>query len=225
MLEKTHIKASAGKILELVENLKIGKTTVNSPTGDFFYDTWKIKEEFKNTELENLLNSIGDCGEARVIIMQPGEAYCAHSDIDDRYHLTLEAVNSFLIDLDNKEMHKLLVDDVLYTMDTGRIHTAANFGYKPRYQLVIRKLLKRKTLDNPIKFKCEVDNPPYNFRYRFDQTVSVFLNRANKKGLVTNFNKLNDKVFKIDVEKTIVNDFKKIIFDCGNVILTDETLL
>lgn len=225
MLEKTAIKCSAAKIFELTKHLEPGKNSVNLPTGDFFYDQWKIEDRFKNTEIEKLLSSIPDCGEARIIVMKPGESYSAHSDIDDRYHVTLDAENSFLIDLDNNEMHKLEVDDIVYVMDTGRIHTAANFGYKNRYQLVIRRLLKRNELKDPVSIVCKAFNIPYNFRYQFDQTMSVFLNHANKKSYITNFKKVSDKIITFDIEKTMLEQLKKTALECGNIGISHETLL
>jgi hypothetical protein len=42
------------------------KLTLNQPTGDFFYDPWQIKPEFKNTVWEEVLDSLPlDKGEAR----------------------------------------------------------------------------------------------------------------------------------------------------------------
>ena len=63
------------------------KTTLNEPTGSFFYDGWKIKDKYKNTVWEKLLNTlaIGNYGEARVIKLDIERCYTAHADIDDRH--------------------------------------------------------------------------------------------------------------------------------------------
>ena len=122
-------------------------------------------------------------------------------------------------------MHKLEVDDIVYVMDTGRIHTAANFGYKNRYQLVIRRLLKRNKLKDPVSIVCKAFNIPYNFRYQFDQTMSVFLNHANKKSYITDFKKVSDKIITFDIEKTMLEQLKKTALECGNIGISHETLL
>jgi hypothetical protein len=67
------------------------KLTINQPTGNFFYDPWDIKEEFKGTVWETLLNTLPlDIGEARIIVLGNGTTYMSHTDIDDRYHLSLK---------------------------------------------------------------------------------------------------------------------------------------
>jgi hypothetical protein len=80
--------------------------TINQPTGDFFYDDWELKSEYKDTAIEHIYSSLPKRkGEARIISLSGGEAYSSHADIDDRYHLNLSGDRSFLIDLDNRTMH------------------------------------------------------------------------------------------------------------------------
>ena len=93
------------------------KTTINQSTGDFFYDPWILKDEYKGTVWETLYNSLpGAKGEARIIILDPGQAYTIHADIDDRYHLNILGDESFLIDLMREQMHRLNQDGVWYDM-------------------------------------------------------------------------------------------------------------
>ena len=132
-------------------------------------------------------------GEARVIVMEPGQSYSAHADIDDRWHLTLDADESYLVDLQNEKMWKLIADGNLYLMDSGRLHTASNYGYKPRFQLVIRKRLKGRHLENPVFFNLTLIDPPYNVRYLFDKSFSILLNKLEKAEKITNFRKVSDK--------------------------------
>lgn len=56
-----------------------GKTSINQPTGHFFYDPWVVKDEYKDSIWEMVLNTLElPHGEARLIILQPGETYMAH---------------------------------------------------------------------------------------------------------------------------------------------------
>ena len=75
---------------------------MNKPTGDFFYDPWEVLPEYKGTAIEDLLKQLPDHGEARVIVMAPGKSYSVHADVDDRYHVTLDAEQSFLHDIENE---------------------------------------------------------------------------------------------------------------------------
>jgi hypothetical protein len=47
-------------------------------------------------------------------------SYTSHADIDDRWHLSLTAEQSYLIDLDNMQMHKIDIDGYWYDMDAGK---------------------------------------------------------------------------------------------------------
>jgi hypothetical protein len=178
------------------------KLSLNEPSGDFFYDPWKIKETFKNTVWETVLNSLdSNIGEARLINLSPGTCYHSHSDIDDRWHLTIQAKESYLIDITNQKLHKCEGDGVWSIMDAGRIHSAANFGNIDRVQLVVRKLLQPNVIDDPVSIEITLKEKRPDFRYVFDNTLSPWLNKANKTGLITNF-KFNDGNVKFDISKT-----------------------
>jgi hypothetical protein len=164
------------------------KTTLNQPTGNFFYDRWEIKPEFVGTVWEELLKSLPvEHGEARVIVMEPGTTYMAHSDIDNRYHLSLQGERSYLIDLDNDIMHLLEQDGYWYEMDAGRIHVATNFGSYNRVQLVVRKLLVPTTMTNLVDVTIRPKRPQHDYRYKFDNIVSPWLNRTNSCNLIKDF--------------------------------------
>jgi len=165
------------------------KTTINQPTGDFFYDPWILKDEYKGTVWETLYNSLPVIkGEARIIILDPGHCYQTHADIDDRYHLNILGDNSYLINLVQETMYPLSQDGIWYDMDASFLHTATNFGRKARVQLVIRKLLKKNKLFNPIEVSLvtSMENPNYA-RFLFDNTLSPWFNEANKLGFINNF--------------------------------------
>ena len=165
------------------------KTTINRPTGNFFYDPWVLKEEYKGTVWETLYNSLPVIkGEARIIILDPGTCYTSHADIDDRYHLNILGDECFLINLVQEQMHKLTQDGIWYDMYAGFHHTAANFGRRARVQLVIRKLLKKNQITNSqiVSITTKLGNLD-QARYMFDNYVSPWLNSANKAGQITDF--------------------------------------
>jgi len=188
------------------------KTTLNQPTGNFFYDRWEIKSEFVGTIWEELLKSLPiEHGEARVIVMEPGTTYMAHSDIDNRYHLSLQGERSYLIDLDNDIMHLLEQDGYWYEMDAGRIHVATNFGSYNRVQLVVRKLLVPTTMTNLVDVTIRPKRPQHDYRYKFDNIVSPWLNRTNS------FNLIKDFSFEGEVVK-----FKTTMIGIGTLNLTED---
>ena len=180
------------------------KTTINKPSGDFFYDAWVLKDEYKGTVWETLYKSLPvDKGEARIIILDPGQCYQSHADIDDRYHLNILGDESYLIDLVREQMHKLEQNGIWYYMDAGFIHSASNFGRRSRIQLVIRKLLRKNHLTNPVPviIKTTLDNINHA-RFLFDNTLSPWLNEANKIGYITNFSYTPERVtFTIEQRK------------------------
>jgi len=163
------------------------KLTINQPTGNFFYDPWEIKDEFKGTVWEEILNSLPyDKGEARIIKLNSGTCYTSHADIDDRWHLSLSGNRCYMIDLDKDVMHPISADGVWYDMNAGKHHSAATFGELDRYQLVIRHLLVNGNLENPAHVKI-TPTSQYKARYNFDDRFSPWLNRANKKNILSNF--------------------------------------
>lgn len=177
------------------------KTAINQPTGNFFYSPWELKDEYKGTVWETLYNSIPlPKGEARIIVLEPGQAYQCHADIDDRYHLNILGDECYLIDLVREQMHPLKQDGVWYDMDAGLLHTAANFGRTARIQLVVRQLLKRNAIKNAIPVTVTpVSSSVPSARYMFDYYVSPWLNTANKNGYISDFENLGNQVkFNVD---------------------------
>ena len=222
MLTKTGITHSSKEIYNLVKHFGPGKNVLNEPTGDFFYDEWKLLPEYKGTSLEELLTKLGKVGEARINVMKPGECYTAHADIDDRFHLTLNSEHSFLTDIIWSKTFPCHADDTVYGMDAGRLHTASNYGYKNRYQLVIRRLLNRIDLQEPAVITCMALQPtPYNLRYLFDRSFSCLLNRLNKDGLISDFKKISDFCITFQVEQFALQEVLNLKRDCGFEVLID----
>ena len=215
MLDQINIHYSATEIFKSLPILQLPKTQLNEPTGDFFYDAWQLKDEFKKPAIVDLFAQLGSVGEARIIVLEPGNSYCAHADIDDRYHLTLQGEHSYLYDLKNLKTYPTEVDNKVYLMDAGRIHSAANLGYKSRIQLVVRKLLNKVELKNLCVVKIAVDNPIYNLRYLFDHSFSIVLNKLNKQGCMNKFKKISETEISFEIERAYLPQVNKLIDSCG----------
>jgi hypothetical protein len=195
------------------------KTTINEPTGNFFYDPWVVKDEYKDTVWETLYNSLPVTkGEARIIILDPAHCYQIHADIDDRYHLNILGEECYLMDLIREQMFRLEQDGVWYHMDAGLLHTATNFGRRARIQLVVRHLLKKNKLTDPVEITLStiIANTD-DARFIFDNTLSPWFNEANKLGFINNFThsstgvKFNIEKSKLDLLKNILPDEFKIL--------------
>lgn len=206
MLKRTEYSID---ISTITMNFEDNKTVINEPTGNFFYDEWKIKSEFKNTIWEDILKSLPETkGEARIIKMAPGTTYMSHADIDDRWHLSLQGENSYLIDLTENTLYLLRQDNFWYEMDAGRIHVASNFGSIDRYQLVIRKLLLSTSYTDLVKVTIRPTMiEKFNYRYQFDNIISPWLNAENKKGMMKNFS-FEDNIVQFEIAESELSTLK-----------------
>jgi hypothetical protein len=214
MLTKTHYTVDPKLLQEaIIQSPNEGmKTTINQPTGSFFYDPWVLKDEYKGTIWEILYNSLPvNKGEARIIILKSNQCYQIHADIDDRYHLNIRGEDCYLIDLVREQMFLLEQDGIWYNMDAGFLHTATNFGRYPRIQLVIRHLLKKNKLLDPVEITLSttIANTD-DARFIFDSIISPWLNEANKLGFINNFSHSLIGV-KFDIEKNKLESFKHIL--------------
>lgn len=188
------------------------RTTINQPTGNFFYDPWVLKDEYKNTAWETLYNSLPvSKGEARIIVLKSNQCYQIHADIDDRYHLNLKGESCYLIDLIREQMYPLEQDGIWYNMDAGMLHTATNFGRYPRIQLVVRHLLKRNRLVDPVPvaLSTTISNTE-DARFVFDSHVSPWLNEANKLGFINNFDHSPISI-KFDIERNKLDSLRSML--------------
>ena len=197
----------------LKEHPVTGESTVlNEPTGDFFYDAWKIKDSYKDTLWQQVLDTLPlTIGQARIIKLAHGESYMAHADIDNRWHLNLTGEQSYLLDLDNRTMYKCINDNRWVYMDASHIHAATNYGSVPRLQLVVRQLLSK--IGEPkdlVSISIEPAYEQHDFRYKFDNIFSPFLNRANQKSKLADFAHTTFSL-KFKLERELLEEFNKLI--------------
>ena len=213
MITKQQWRCPPGLIEQALKEHPItGSTVLNEPTGDFFYDTWKIKDLYKDTIWQQVLDTLPyTIGQARIIKMEPGESYMAHADIDNRWHLNLTGEQSYLIDLDNQAMHECTRDNHWAYMDASRIHAATNYGSISRLQLVVREpLFKSRQPADLVSISMEPAYEQHDFRYKFDKIFSPFLNRANQKYKLSDFAHTTFSL-KFKLERELLEEFKQLI--------------
>jgi hypothetical protein len=186
------------------------KLPLNKPTGNFFYDPWIIKDEYKDTVWNDLLNTVPtNIGEARLIKLSPGQAYRSHADMDDRYHFNIRGERSFIIYTDANLIYPQTISNYWYDMDAGEIHSAVNTGRIDRIQLVVRKLLYKNNLNNFSEVIVTVKNTSPDYRYVFDELYSPWLNRANKRGILNNFC-YNNGTVSFNIDNNYIDELKEI---------------
>ncbi len=132
-------------IIKQVSSIDVSKRIeLNTPTGEFFGDPWQTKSEYLNTPLGDVLASLGNIGQARLLCLDSGQSYTAHCDPDDRIHLSIITNQyCFLVDIDDEKLYHLHADGKIWLMDTGKTHVATNWGPRSRIHLCVRKLLPK----------------------------------------------------------------------------------
>jgi hypothetical protein len=213
MIKKQRWQCPEGLIEQALKECPItGTIVLNEPTGDFFYDNWKIKDLYKDTLWQQVLDTLPyTIGQARIIKMEAGDSYMAHADIDNRWHLNLTGEQAYLIDLDNKVMHECVRDSHWAYMDASRIHAATNYGSIPRLQLVVREpLFRSREPKDLISISMEPAYEQHDFRYKFDKIFSPFLNRANQKHKLADFAHTTFNL-KFKLERELLEEFKQLV--------------
>ena len=120
------------------------KLTINQPTGNFFYDPWEVKEEFKGTVWETLLNTLPlDIGEARIIALAHGTTYMSHTDINLKNYSNItikpvcenprfefdDLISPWLNKINKQHLinnFSILQDGVSFNLDIDAIHELDN---------------------------------------------------------------------------------------------------
>ena len=188
------------------------KLPLNEPTGDFFYDAWTIKEEYKGTVWDKLVSTLpSNIGEARLIKLEPGQAYRSHADMDDRYHFNIQGERSFVLYTDANLIYPQVESNYWFDMNAGELHSAVNTGRIDRIQLVVRQLLTITKEPKLVTAVIEPSVPQHDYRYKFDNIVSPWLNYAN-----TN-NKMKDFHFENNIVK-----FKIVLTELDSLKLTND---
>ena len=214
MLTELQHKFPIQPIIDQVKSLTLDKRfDLNTPTGKFFNDPWQIKNEFIGTPLGHVLESIPNCGQARLLKLESGESYTAHTDPDDRVHLAIVSNEySFLVDVDNGNLHYLPVDGQLWLMDTSRVHVAANWGGWDRIHLNVRVLLPAFDSTKPGMYFKVIDGLQDWKQASYIELMGN-INQGIKHKIVTGFDAPNERELYInttrpDLFKPIIDNIK-----------------
>jgi len=159
--------------------------------GCLFNGPYRTKLEFVGTPLGNVLEALGNVGEARLLKLKPEASYMAHSDPDDRLHMSI-VTNEYtrIIDLEANQMYHLPVDGTVWLMDTGPIHVASNFGAHERIHLNIRVLLPD-IKEGWVRFT--VEGGDYDWKHIIQISITRWMNRALKEGKMTGIRKIDNR--------------------------------
>ena len=94
-------------------------------------------------------------------------------------------------------------------MNAGELHSAVNTGSIDRIQLVVRKLLNRNVLKDPVHITMTLKELKSDYRYVFDEFYSPWLNAANKNRIVNSF-VYNTNYVSFNIESSHLEEFKLI---------------
>lgn len=204
MLTKLNKTYAIEKIIQQVSSLNFDKRLhLNETTGNLFSGEYKVKPEFVGTPLGDILQDMGDVGEARLLKLRAGETYTAHTDPDDRYHLAITTnIFSYVIDITNEKMYHIPVDGTMWTMDTGVMHIAANFGGTDRIHLNIRHRLPEFTTPGYRLIFSGVDDMDWKQQLHGD--ILGYMNYQIKGGKITGLNKISEREILINCDNTVL---------------------
>lgn len=217
MLTKTNIPVTftLDEVLQALDSLPDNdfRYTLNEPQGDFIYDPWQLKDQYKNTIWDRLLASLPEpIGEARVIVIDPGQCYQSHSDIDNRYHLNLVG-NEFcyFANLDDSTLIPLPLDQAWYEFNAAPRHSAINFGCTPRAQLVVRRLLTRNHLADPVRILVRSLVDPERTRWLGENLLTGWFNLQQSQGQITNVQILDFGQISMDINRDLIPELRDLL--------------
>lgn len=200
-------KFSIQPIIEQVNSLgSFKRLELNLCKGEFFNDPWELNPTYKGTPLGDVLDSIGPCGQARLLALDSGESYTAHCDPDDRIHLAIITnPYSFLVDITDNHLHHLPADGQLWYMDTGHIHVAANWGPRTRIHLNIRVLLPKYNPQLP-GVSIKVIEGEYDWKQLAYTPIMRIINQSVKQGYITGFKGITEKEILVNIDDLSILD-------------------
>lgn len=190
------------------------RLTINETTGTLFGGPYTTKPEFIGTPLGDILDSIENPGEARLMRLKPEESYMAHTDPDDRYHVVITTnPYCYMIDLHDEKMYHLPADGGLWIMDTSPLHVAVNFGSRDRIHLNVRILLPD-VKEHPTHIK--ILGGDFDFKHIINTNVGGFLNKYIKNQKISGFKMINDREIMVNfTDLAVLEELKTIISKSG----------
>lgn len=216
MLKQLPLNIPMQPIIDQVMSMDLSSKRIdlNKPAGKFFNDPWE--NMISGTPLGDVLDKLGNIGQARLLVLESGDTYTAHTDPDDRYHLAITTNEfSYLIDISEQKFYHLPVDGVAWHMDTSTTHVAVNWGPTPRIHLNVRVLLPHYSNDRK-GVKISVSSAMYNWKQNSYIEIMGFINKAVKSGVITGFDTPNSQTLYLNCEEPkILEPFFDKIRDSG----------
>jgi len=189
-------------------NMEGRSLALNYTEGNLLSGHYLIKPEFVNTPLGNVLEALGDIGEARLLRLASQDVYTAHTDPDDRFHLNIISnEHCYLLDLETRTMHTIPVDGYVYSMDTSIVHSAINLGSTERIHLNVRVRMPRYTVGG---YRVSFTGGDFDWKYKLYYKLMGYLNKAVLDGTVTGFDKVTDREFLFNCDETVLDIIKQL---------------
>jgi hypothetical protein len=224
MLTKLHKINNIQEIIDQVLDMPLEsrQKALNVTDGNILTGHYTLIDEIVNTPLGSFLNSLGDIGEARLLLLESGDTYTAHTDPDDRIHLVITTnPYCYLIDIDSEQMYHLPVDGQVWDMNTGVRHVASNFGGKPRIHLNIRHKLPKFTIPG---HRLSVTGGNYDWKQELYDGLMSYLNINIKSKHITGIEKVNERVLLINSDINVLNDIVQQVHGKGFTMEVTEVL-
>ena len=220
LLSSSDYKVSEEVLHKLKSVVPSENKILSEPTGNFYYDPWIISPSIKNTVYHEVLESLPvKHGQARIFLRPSGTCYNIHGDMENRWHFNLTGEQCYLIDLESFEMFPTVLDGKWYYLDTSILHSTANFGFVPRFQVVIRDLLIHGNIVNPVNItlKGKILNDKL-FMEKFHKFYVCYLNKKNKEGHLDNYQPTPTAIH-FTIEEQYVSEIESI---CPNEFIIEK---
>lgn len=205
MLEKTKFKFDIDPIIQQFNSLPYFEKslTLNETDGNLLSGEYRIKTEFLNTPLGNVLEILGDIGEARLLKLKSAESYTAHCDPDDRYDLVITTnPNCYLINIEENTLYHLPVTGEIWKLNTSVKHTASNFGARERVYLNIRERLPE---FKPPGIHFYFIGGDFDWKQVLYEDLMGYINHKIKEKQITGIEKINDRELRLNCSEEVRN--------------------
>lgn len=197
------------QVSKLVWDTSVKRITLNKSDSGLFTGKYTTLPQFQNTPLGVLLEELGEIGEARLLMLEAGDSYTAHTDPDDRIHLAITTnPYAYIIDLDDEKMYHLPTDGKVMLMDTSRKHLAGNYGGTSRIHLNVRAKLPNYTGGG---YLVKIEGGDIDWKQQLYIDTMGYLNKANKAGLIRGIEKINERELLIDCSMRVLSDLEELV--------------
>ena len=185
------------------------RIVLNESDGGLFTGKYTTIPKFQNTALGTILEELGEIGEARLLLLESGDSYTAHTDPDDRFHLVIETnPYSYIMDIEQERMIHLPANGIVWHMDTSKKHLAGNYGGTPRIHLNIRAKLPNYT-GNGVHLK--ISGGEVDWKQVLYMDTMSYINKAVKDKKITGIEKINDRELLLNTSYEVIADLKSIV--------------